>query len=450
MGVDVRRRVVAVGRRWERRWAARRAVSAGEVRDAVAAGSVVATVVGPPPDLSALGWDVRRRGARAHVAVVTDPTADLERAGRAGALTVAWTTPAGLSRWIEADALGDADLVVVAGRAHVERVREATGQRAVVPDRSGDEVRASLAERTSARSFVLDVSTPRRVLAARWGDHHVAVGLARALRARGHRARIQTADEWDDPAGRTFDVRVRVKGLGPALRPPGQRHVIWHISHPEELTPEECDGADLVLVASHREAEALRRRTSTPVDVLLQATDHRRFRPRPPAERFAHDVVFVGKTRDVFRSAVRDALAAGLRPAIYGTGWERFVDRSLVEADYVANEDLPRLYSSACVVLNDHWDDMRARGFVSNRIFDALACGAAVVSDDLPDVAELFGGTVATFRDPVELRRHVDRFLADPAARAACGQRGREIVLARHTFDARADELVAAVTRLGP
>ena len=116
--------------------------------------------------------------------------------------------------------------------------------------------------------------------------------------------------------------------------------MLWIISHPETVEAAECDEADLVLVASERFAAHLRTRTTTPVEVLLQATDPVRFRPVPPTGPAARRVVVVAKTRDVQRPIVTDAIAAGIRPAIYGTGWQGLVDPSLVVADYVANSGL--------------------------------------------------------------------------------------------------------------
>jgi len=79
---------------------------------------------------------------------------------------------------------------------------------------------------------------------------------------------------------------------------------------------------------------------------MLQATDVNRFRPVPADPAHGHDVAVVAKSRDVFRSSVADAIAAGIRPAIYGSGWESFVDPELVVRDYVPNEELPIVYSS--------------------------------------------------------------------------------------------------------
>ena len=54
-------------------------------------------------------------------------------------------------------------------------------------------------------------------------------------------------------------------------------------------------------------------------------------------------------------------------------------------------EDLPATYRAAGVVLNDHWDEMRREGLLSNRLFDLAGCGARVVSDDVRGLRDVFG-----------------------------------------------------------
>ncbi|MBW3619449.1 MAG: glycosyltransferase [Actinobacteria bacterium] len=310
-------------------------------------------------------------------------------------------------------------------------------------------LRGLLLARSERPSFALATGVPDRRVAPRWGDWHFAEAMARELRALGHEVRLLTQEEWDTRDARAADVFVHLKGRSVAATAEGQLSVIWNISHPEELTPEECDAADLVLVASHTDMpDRLRERTSTPVGVLLQATDEHRFRPRPPDERYAADLVFVGNSRFVMRQAVRDALDAGLELAIHGANWEKFVEPALVRSTHVPNDELATVYSSATLVLNDHWEGMRRHGFASNRLFDALASGAVVVSDDVPGLDRLFDGAVATYTGPDELRATVQRLLADEEDRRARSERGRAAVLAAHTFAHRARELVTAVDAL--
>jgi hypothetical protein len=297
--------------------------------------------------------------------------------------------------------------------------------------------------------LALTVAAPSAKVAARWGDWHLAQALAESLRHLGHDVRLQTADQAHSLAGRACDVHVVLRGVHPVRASEGQRHVLWIISHPEAIDDGELEEADLILVAAPRFADHLRSRTRTPVEVMLQATDHRRFTPRPPDPAHLHDVTVVAKTRDVLRPVVADALAAGLRPRIYGGGWRQLVDPSLVVADHVANEVLPTVYSSARVVLNDHWATMKAWGFVSNRLFDVLACGTPVISDAVDGLAELFDGAVLEYHTPTELRALVDEVLADQLAARERAARGRQMVLANHTMNHRAGQLLDSFTLLG-
>jgi spore maturation protein CgeB len=126
----------------------------------------------------------------------------------------------------------------------------------------------------------------------------------------------------------------------------------------------------------------------------------------------------------------------------------------MIGADAVAsrlvdNRDLGALYAAAGLVLNDHWEDMRLTGFVSNRLMDAAASGARVASDEIPglDLAVLFGGLVQTWSDQHDLARIVrerDSLFpsGDDRVRAA------ERVAAEHSFDARAAVLLDHAVRL--
>jgi spore maturation protein CgeB len=148
----------------------------------------------------------------------------------------------------------------------------------------------------------------------------------------------------------------------------------------------------------------------------------------------------------VFRPVVRHLVEAGEPIAVYGGGWEGMLPPGSLRAPRVENADLPGVYRAAGVVLNDHWDDMRTLGFVSNRLFDAAATGARVLSDDVEGVDDLFGGLVRTWRGADDLVR-----LAREGAAAFPGDEERRAVAERvvrdHSFRARAEVLVDAAVR---
>jgi spore maturation protein CgeB len=72
-----------------------------------------------------------------------------------------------------------------------------------------------------------------------------------------------------------------------------------------------------------------------------------------------------------------------------------------------------------------------------------------VISDDVDGIKEEFGGAVLTYRDAAELDALIERYLGDPVERGRLAERGRRIVVARHTFDQRARTLHEAADRLG-
>lgn len=295
----------------------------------------------------------------------------------------------------------------------------------------------------------ITVAAPTARIGERWGDWHFGREVRDALRAAGHSAEVHALDTHESTRARSSDVHLVLRGKAAIRRSPGQRHVLWIISHPDEVTTAECDAADVVLVASSRCAERLRSTTRTPVEVLLQATNPERFCPRPPAERYRAPLAVVANSRHVVRPAVAAALEAGLRPAIFGNGWEGLVDPSLVRAGHVPYDELPSLYASVDVVLCDHWDDMRRQGFVANRLFDVLACGTPIISDELPEIADLFGDAVPTYSSPEALREAVERCWEDPEAARRRAEAGRHRVLASHTFRHRATELLGLLERYG-
>lgn len=275
-----------------------------------------------------------------------------------------------------------------------------------------------------------------------WGDVAFAEDLAAALRSLGqdvvsdrrlahHRP---TSDHLDDV---TLTIRgpIRYEPRGDAT------HVLWVISHPEEVTPAEVSSFDLAYAAGPGWA------TDMGIRTLLQATDPDRFNPdvAPMADL---DVLFVGRPRSgVFRPIVRDAIEVGSNLSVFGEAWHRHIDPKYVVADYLPNSELPSAYRGARIVLNDHWDDMRRLGFYSNRLFDAVAVGAKVISDPIDGVEDIFGESVQVYRSVDELRE-----LLDPATSrwpsadelAANAERIRQ----QHSFAARAKQLLHDVLQI--
>ena len=351
--------------------------------------------------------------------------------------------------WLAAPWLPDLDLVVAANAASAERITVATGMPVTVAQDplAPSVVRDALTAWVGARRVTIRSAAPSWDVATSWGDLHFARDLQRALRRLGRPTRIQLRDEWREPWAARDDVAINLLGVSEPPCAPGQVNVLWHISHPDMASSELYERHDLVFVASDPFAAWMRDRVSVPVRPLHQATDPDRFAPGrdgPP-----HELLFVANSRGVRRHVLDDLLPTDRKLAVYGRGWtpERLDPRHLA-GELVPNEDLAGFYAAAGIVLNDHWTDMQREGFLSNRLYDASAAGAFVISDAIDGLREEFDGGVVAYRGRDELHALVEAYLADPDARAARAARARAAVLARHTFDLRAREILAEAAPL--
>jgi hypothetical protein len=293
-------------------------------------------------------------------------------------------------------------------------------------------------------SIAIHLSAPNAQAGATWGDTPFAEALRSGFQARGWVATVHAQDAWDAPASRDADVVLHLFGVRvPPVRP-GQVSLLWIISHPDQVTARRCGTYDAVFVASSTFADELAGRIKSRVFTLAQATDPDRFYPDPTGP--DHELLFVGGWRPDGRP-ILDALAGTTFDlAVYGGKWtpER-LDPRYLRGEWIPNDQLRRYYSSADIVLNDTWHDMRDEGFIPNRVYDALASGAFVLSDLVAGMDEAFDGGVQTYDTDDELATIIEDALANPEARRAMAERGRAAVLARHTFAHRVEAIIATL-----
>ena len=297
----------------------------------------------------------------------------------------------------------------------------------------------------SKRRWSIKIAAPfgRRLW---WGDFHFANSLARALRTLGQDVVVDTHDTWYRADAASDDVVLVLRGLEVYEPAAHQINLLWLISHPDDVTAAELDGFDHTFAAS----AGVRSGSNLPtgIETMLPATDAERFRPRTPQRDFRHQVLFVGNTKWRLRPVVRDALAADLPLSVYGDSWTGLLPEGVLRGERIPNKQLARFYSSAGVVLNDHWEDMRRENMLSNRLFDAAACGATAVSDHVAGIDDIFDGAIHTYRRAEELGPLVSRLLANPTAGRHHRLEVAEFVRTHHSFEVRARRLVEVADRI--
>jgi hypothetical protein len=293
------------------------------------------------------------------------------------------------------------------------------------------------------------IPAPHPGVAETWGDTHFARAFRDALRRAGWEARIRLRHEWDHPLTGADDIVLDLLGLHETTSEAGAVRLLWQISHPELARVDLYERYDAVFVASDAFAARMKERVGVPVHALHQATDPERFAPQYGGP--SHELLFVGGWRQAGRRILEDLVPTDHALAVYGGRWtpERIDPRHLA-GEAIPNAELPAYYGSASIVLNDHWAAMRREGFLSNRLYDASAAGAFVITDHVDGLEAEFDGGVVGYRDRTELHELVDHFLAKPDERHEHAQRARSAVLDRHTFDHRARRFVELVTQLLP
>jgi hypothetical protein len=309
--------------------------------------------------------------------------------------------------------------------------------------------RVRVAEHPKRLRWTIDTAAPAGPRGETWGDTHFARSLAAALEQRGQHVAVDNRGLRQRSSRDLDDVLVVLRGLDLVAPRPGPLCLQWIISHPDLVTPEEAAPFDAVFAASLQWSAEKTAAWGIPIQPLLQCTDTALFSPDRVDPEARHEVLFVGNSRGVYRNALRSATAAGADVTLYGGDWARVLPDAKVTAKHVPNDELGRLYSSAGVVLNDHWEDMRRDGFVSNRLFDAAASGARVISDDVAGVAEIFGDQVQVFRSDAEMRDLLERGeKAFPASEELIANAMR--IREEHSFDRRAQQLLETALRLRP
>jgi spore maturation protein CgeB len=238
----------------------------------------------------------------------------------------------------------------------------------------------------------------------------------------------------------------------------GLRVVLWTTDAPraDDLMLATAGDYDRVFCQGTEYVELLAARGIAGAQWLPMACDPDIHRPaRLSAEertRFGADLVLVG-SHYPHRAEILSSLG-GLDLAIWGPGWERLPAdsplRPLVRGAHTPPETWLKIYRAGRIVVSIHYRDPEGRFPVhqaSPRVFEALACGAFLLTDRQRDVLALFkdGEHLVGFSDPADLRRKALYYLSHPQQRKRIAAAGRREALRRHTYAQRIQTLLEAV-----
>lgn len=268
--------------------------------------------------------------------------------------------------------------------------------------------------------------------------------------------------EWNDPA--------LVGAIGRARKAGATYRVLFHDTHhrsvsaPHELQQYDLSGYDGVLVFGGAiAAEYERRGWGRRVWTWHEAADVHVFRPVQDVAP-ERDLVWIGNWGDDERTAELETFFIGpcrdlgLDATAHGVRYPERAISSLRRAGiayrgWLPNYDVPFVFAKHRVTVHVPRRFYRERlpGIPTIRPFEALACGAPLLSAPWWDVEGLFrpGHDYLVARDGVEMRKKLREVLADADLRESLVRSGRESILQRHTCAHRVDELLEIARAVG-
>ena len=263
--------------------------------------------------------------------------------------------------------------------------------------------------------------------------YHLPFTAAEAVLLASEHAAIGALDYWPDVILNVMGVAFHKRGFDLFSRLP-MPHAIVLTESPymddAQGTVLKLGNVQLAFTNDRISVGPLSEASDTPVVYLPHSFDPLRHYPRPVDESRQTDVFFHGtawpKRRELFGALDLSAYKAHVVGVWIDPGNP---DAPPSEMDIVVNEMLPNddmaiWYSNTKIALNHHRHVKYKGGLIADayslgpRAYEIAACGAFQLCDDTrPELAEVFGDSVATYHDAADLQDKIGYYLAHDAER---------------------------------
>ncbi len=277
-----------------------------------------------------------------------------------------------------------------------------------------------------------------------------------------HDADVVVVHEWNSPelVARVGDYRRREPHFLLFFHDTHHRSV----TAPQEMRAYDLSTYDAVLAFGRVICDVYRQRGwAEHAYVWHEAADHRVFFPHVQ-DQLEGDVVWIGNWGDAERSEelheflIDPVRRLGLRARVYGVRYPDEARTDLATAGiefggWLPNFRVPEVLARFRMTLHVPRRPYARRlpGIPTIRVFEALACGAPLISAPWRDTENLFTPEYDFLlaRDGEEMQIRIRSLLGDPAGAAAMAEHGRQTILQRHTCAHRVRQLLDICAEFG-
>jgi len=201
---------------------------------------------------------------------------------------------------------------------------------------------------------------------------------------------------------------------------------------------------DIVLASSKTALEYIKEKSDKKPSLLPITTNPARFNDSVPQKKeYSCDYCFTGSywnsPRDIIEMLDPEKLPYKFN--LYGKNWDRIDKFKGYNKGFLNYSNIPEVYASTKIVIDDANIATKKYGAVNSRVFDALACGVLVVTNGEKGAKETFNDKLPVFKSKEELNHLIEYYLSNEDERIKKIEELKKFVLENHTYTNRANTL---------
>ena len=207
---------------------------------------------------------------------------------------------------------------------------------------------------------------------------------------------------------------------------------------------------DLILASSETACKYIKEKTGLKTFLFPIATNPEEFNDKIPSnEQYLSDYCFTGSywddPRDIINLLDPESLPYDFK--LFGKNWEKVDKFRNYYQGFLNYSEIPEAYASCKIVIDDINRGAKDFGAVNSRVYDALASGALVITNDTIGAEETFKGKLPAFKSKEELNALIEYYLTNDDERITKIKELQEFVLINHTYKKRGNFLKEILTK---